>query len=597
MSFSLAASLFYITVTLAAVLGFYLYAKSDTMLYAGTWIPISFLALMGYQTLISGLLSLVKIKVNIISVGLFNLAAAAVLWFFIIRNKKIQKYKFEWADFASGLLIFAAILWVINKRYGADLNPTYNSVDPSVHFKSARNVINNQRVWGMYYSALHNGLLIETLGAFVKAADIYKIYVAGDILHLILAGVMFWGVIRSYAKDNMLRIVGIIATPMYTMGYPLNSTLFGFSYLGMGVTVVAFIVAAADIYTKDEINKKWSIVLLSLGCYSIFQSYVLFMPVVFFSLLACALVKQFKDKKLISLSTVWIGLSIFLPATILGLWYTYGGIFGSSGSGGTGGGTTVASAINIEGGIYSDLYTNFIFMIPLALFGFVSIIRDKKNKYILYALSLELVFMLAMLIKAVRREVSAYYYYKNYYMLWLIVWILFYMGIYYLEKNEKLIAVFTLGLWIMITCMSYRDIEYRIAVKNPYLCSDYKAYDLSHIYSFNRTFLVITDSYSEDKLDIYAYAVDNILSEDKTYIPLAGSAEDYYWMQAITNQSDSDYQYWNKGADVFFLSLKEDDIHYIMVFKDNDFYNNYIGYFGSMNRVYENETGFIGVVE
>ena len=345
----------------------------------------------------------------------------------------------------------------------------------------------------------------------------------------------------------------------------------------------------------DETDKKWGIILLAFGCFGIFQSYVLFMPVMFFSVLIFALVKQFLDKKLFSVNTIITGLGIFLPATLLGLWYTYGGIFGGSGKGG-GGGTTVASAINIEGGIYSDLFSNFIFLIPIAFFGFISIIKNKKNKLITYVVALDIIFVLGLLRKALKREVSAYYYYKNYYMLWLLAWILFYIGICSLEKNSRFIAVFTMGLWILIAGMNWKNIEGRIAAKNPLLCQQFNTYNLSHIYGFNRTFIEITH-YSADKVGIYTYVTDNIIDNDDSYVPLVGSIEDYFWMQAIINQSNSDFQYWNHGEDEFFNSLSADNVHYIMVFRDNSLYVNHSDYFEALNKIYENGAGFIGVVE
>ncbi len=596
MNYSVIASLFYIIALVAVVSGFYLYKKSDSALYAGTWIPLSFMALMGYQTIVAGVISLIKIKVNIITVGLFDLAAAVVLWFFIYKTKKLQKYKYELADIAAWLLIVLSIMVFAKLRYGSDLIPTYNSVDAAVHFSSARAIVNNQSVWGMYYSAFHNGLLIETLGAFVKVSSVYKIYVLGDVMHLILAGAMFWGVIRKYAKDRLLKIIGIVATIMYLMGYPLNSTLFGFSYLGMGITVIAFVIASADIYLSDEISKKWSAMLLCFGCYGVFQSYVLFMPVVFFALLTFILINQFVDKKLFSKQTVLTGLGVFLPATVLGLWYTYGGIFGSSGSEGGGSGTTVASAINIEGGIYTDLFSNFIFMIPIALFGYICIFKEKKKNYMSFLVPFDIIFVLALLYKALKHQVSAYYYYKNYYMLWLLAWILFFAGIYYLEKNARLIACFTVALWLLMFGMNYKGIEGRISEKNPNLCPQYNTYNLSHIYCFNRTFLAITH-YSPEKIDLYTYVIDNILDDENDYVPLAGGVEDYFWMQAVTDTSCQDFQYWNRGYDEYFSSLINDNIHYIMVFKDNDFYTANAGYFDSLEKVYENNIGFIGVVK
>lgn len=596
MNLSVFWSCFYLIAAFGLAVGFCIIEKGDKKLFAGTMIPVAFISLMGYQTFVAGIINLLHIKVNIITLGLFDLCAAVVLWFFIIAKKKRQKLIFEWQDFVVWSLIFVTIIMFAIKRYGGELVINYNSIDASVHMKMARNVMDSQSVNSMYYAALHNGILMEVLGAFVGTVNLYKVYVIGDILHLALAGLMFWGVVRRYTKDNFMRVFAIIATLMYMYGYPLNSTLFGFSYLGMGVTVIAYIIAVMDYYVTSEIDRRIAVVLLAFGCFGIFQSYVLFMPVVFFSVLICFLINQLREKKLFSLNTIWTGLGIFLLATVLGLWYTYGGIFGFSGSSGGGGGTTVGSAIKIEGGIYTNLYANFIFLIPLALTGFVCLIKDKKNKLILYLAPIDAVFVLALLTKALRRDVSAYYYYKNYYVLWLLAWVLAFVGVYYLEKNARLIAVFTLGLWIFIGAMQFKNIEQRIYDKNPLLVPQRVSENLWHIYSFNYAFLQIPH-YNDNKISILNYAQENLLNNDSGYIPVISEYEDYLWMQSLTGQSAGGFRCWDvEDGEDFFGKLKAEDIKYIMIYRDSQFYNDYKDEFDSLERLYENYAGYVAII-
>ncbi len=599
MELSIVAALFYIITTAALITGFMLLKKSDKRLMLGTWLPVSFIALMGWQTFSSGIINLAHIKVNIISLGIINFAAALFLLYISFKNKKVQGYSLNMVDIIAWILIILVVSFVAYRRFGEFLSPTYSAWDAAVHMSSARGVINSGHIGGMYYAALHNGLLMETFGAFTKLSHIYKIYVLGDVFHLILAGFMFWGVIRRYTDGFFLKVFGVLATYMYVMGYPFNSTLFGFSYLGMGVTVIAFIIAVMDIYMEGEIDKKINIFLLALGCYGIFQSYVLFMPVVFFAVFICVLIRQKRDGKLFSPETIGVELGIFLLATLLGLWYTYGGIFMSRGE--SGGGTTVSSAINIEGGIYADLYSNFIFLIPLALYGLYMLLKEKKNIFIAVLTILDVIFVAALLYMALNHKVSAYYYYKNYYMLWLLAWVLAFSGIAHIKKETRLIPVFTMGLWCLIIFMGRFDIEDRISNRNPLLVPQLNEENLSHIYKFNYVFLRMSEHIPKDKLDIYEYVCEELLSKEDKYIPVAGSIEDYFWMQAITNQDCSDFQYWNYGdkereGETFFDTLHTEDIHYLIVFTDSEFYLKNQTYFDNMERLYENKTGYIALV-
>ena len=90
---------------------------------------------------------------------------------------------------------------------------------------------------------------------------------------------------------------------------------------------------------------------------------------------------------------------------------------------------TVGNAISAEGSIYRDLYSNFVFFIPIALFGFVLLIKRKKNSFLSWFTPIFVVFTFGMFAVGYKTEaVSTDYYYKNYYLLWTIVFLLIVYG-------------------------------------------------------------------------------------------------------------------------------------------------------------------------
>ena len=116
-------------------------------------------------------------------------------------------------------------------------------------------MIKEQRVTAMFYASFHNGLFIQWLAPLRKTSQYYQIYVLGDILHFLLAGFTFYAVIRRYMKDNYLKAAAFFAGAVYLFGYPANSTIFGFSYLGMCVTIIACTIIITDAYIHEEITK------------------------------------------------------------------------------------------------------------------------------------------------------------------------------------------------------------------------------------------------------------------------------------------------------------------------------------------------------
>lgn len=342
----------------------------------------------------------------------------------------------------------------------------------------------------------------------------------------------------------------------------------------------------ADSWLQEELYGWLGMIFASLCCLGIIECYVLFMPVMFFSLFFCILYKQKKRAKLISLDTVKVCLGVFLVPTVLGLYFTYLGIFGYNN-------VTVGSAIAQEGGIYKDLFSNFVFLMPLALYGYYYLKKEKKNWFILYIFPMLAGFLLVLFALGMTGRVSSYYFYKNYYFLWLIVFILAFAGVTYIEKKSRLLISMGLFIWLFVLWVGQYSIENRIANKNDRYIVSYNSRAFCDIYMFNRD-AKGNVAYSGDKVLIYQKAMD-ILDETDSYIPLAGSWEDYYWMEAITNQRSYDFCYWNTGDEVFFQNLKEAD--YIMVLLDSDIYNDYSDYFNQLEKVYENGIGFVAKVE
>ncbi len=586
MNISYGASIFYFIAVTTLIIGVYKIKKSDIELYGIIWAPISVISVTCYQVLIAAILNLIHIPVNIISIGIFDIIVAIILWYLIINKKRNQEYIYDKMDGMYLLVLIMVIGIFAYKRYGINLGIHYLTIDPAAHLKSAMDVVNGQRIDSMFYASLNNALLIEMLGIFTTVSSYYKIFVLADIIHLFLAGLMFFGVIRRYCTDTFLKVSGIAVSMVYLLGYPLNSTIFGFVYLGMGVTIVAYLIVVTDEFVRGNLNKWIGILLLFLGCLGIFETYVLFMPVTFFAILVCVLVKQYQDKKLVSKDTVITGLAIFLIPCIIGLLYTYMGIFGGE--------TSVGSAIATEGAIYRDLYSNFLLLIPLAVYGYWNFMKEHKNRLVMYMFPFLSIFILVLFYRGMRGQVSSYYFYKNYYLLWLVVFVLVFMGVVYLEKKSRMIAVLGFMIWLFTMFILVFNVEGRIQNKSSLYCVSTKASSYLDIYSFNIDGIHVP-AYESDKVALYKYAREELIENGEDIVPLAGYWEDYYWMEAVTNQRLSGFDYWNNGDERFFESLEE--VNYVIVLNNGDFYERNGEYFNSLERIYENSQGYIAKVK
>jgi len=591
MSSSIFWSIIFFISFICIYLGFYLLEKSKNRLNGIAWLPITFITSMCYNAIVAAMINLISIPVNIITISIFNLILGGYFWYKIIKEKKIQKYSFNKFDVFIMFVVVAVVGIIAYRRFGITLQLNYDTSDPSMHLQYAMDIVNSQKVSDMYFAPLNNALFIELLSPFLSVIKYYKIFILSDIVMFLLSGMIFYALISKYLKGKFLKCAGLVTVLLYMLAYPLNNMLFGFVYLGIGVSIIAYIIIVVDIYINDELNKTINIIMISLGCLAIFLCYVLFMPVVYLGTFICLSIYFYNKKELFTRKTFFRYVIIYAIPCIFGLFYTYFGVFSK--------GVTPSSAISNEGAIYRDLYSNFVFFLPLVLYGIYMIIKKRKLNSVVLIAPILLIFMIGLLVIGLKTmKISSYYYYKNYYLLWLIVMILFFNGIYYLSKVSKEIIVTGFIVCAGISLLVFFNVEERINTKNPLFSLTAKAKSYTDIYSYNYDKLRTPRYFiNQSKIDLYIYAESKFISKGQ-FVPVAGDFEDVYWYEAITNQRQKELYDWKMEEGKFINELITDkDISYITVIYANDTYKKNVDYFKSLEKVYENETGFVAKIK
>ena len=566
--------------------GFFFLKKSKKGQYAITWLAISIVMLQCFHVFVAGIINLIQIPVNQYSIGVVDLFAGAFIWYNMYKKKEMQQHIIEKKDIALFAFLTIVVAYFAYHRYGLGLNIHYETSDPATHMKFAMDVVNSKSISGMYYAALNNGLLIEFFSPFFAVGSYNKIMVLSDIINLGLSGLMFAGIVRKFVKDRFTTVAYFVITVMYMMGYPLNNFIFGFVYLGMGVTLIGMLIVLTDMWIDERIDKRLGIVMLSFGSLGVFECYVLFMPVVFFSLLLVVFFKQYRNKNLISFDTIHVSLAIFLMPCVLGLIYTYLGIFS--------GNTSVGMAISTEGYIYRDLYASFILFIPLALCGWIMNMKQRKHTLLTVLFPMFLVFMVAMLFLGIKGSVSSYYYYKNYYLLWMIVFVLMFAGIDALEKNTR--VLFTTGFvtWLTLIALYFTGIDGQLQLEHVNFNPEMKSPVFCGIY-YTNSVMWHDEIYNFDKVTLYRYVANELVVEGKNVAP-AANWDDTYWFEAISNQRSEEFYNWIMDTDTYMDRLGS-EANYVCVLTNSDFYIENQEYFDSLEKIFVNDAGFVATIK
>lgn len=154
---------FYGIAVLALLSGAFFSYKSERKQAGMTWIALLLILMNCYHTFWAAILNVIHIPVNIISMGIIDLLTGGLLWFFIVKKKKWQRYEFAIAD-AAFLVTALAIIAVFAKvRYGGmALNINFLTIDPANHFRAAMDLVDTGTVTSMFYETVLNGLLLNS---------------------------------------------------------------------------------------------------------------------------------------------------------------------------------------------------------------------------------------------------------------------------------------------------------------------------------------------------------------------------------------------------------------------------------------------------
>jgi len=357
----------------------------------------------------------------------------------------------------------------------------------------------------------------------------------------------------------------------------------------MGIIIICYLVFVADSYMRDELGMWQAATLLMLGCLALILCYSMFAPVVFIGIIAMLWLKQTERKRLLTVETVLLSLAVFLVPVVLGIVYSYSGIFT--------GGLTVGDAITGEGACYRDLFSNFLPFLPLAAFGVLKCARSRNLPTPAIMAVPLLFFMAGLLVMGLMGKVSSYYYYKTYNLAWFVVMYLLVVGIGKIANRETAVMMTIYGVvWALVFGLAMSGIDYRLWDRYRSFNQSTKAIFMNDIYNWNKSKLKEPGGLSPDQMALYHYVYNTYSSTGAPAVPIVSYWEDAFWYQAISNQRGNDWVSTNfkKPGSVIDM-VQSSGSRYVLVLTNEVSlsYETNKQYFDSLNRVFQNDAGFV----
>lgn len=607
----------YIISLISLMASFILIKKTQKKLNILSFIAITIGLMFCYNTLVCYILTFFTIPITLLGLSIINFIITIILLFFIIRKKQIQSYEIKKIDLLYISLLGIAVLIVAYLNFGFPFNIKYETGDPSVHYLTAEMfaesdsllITQDDEVYGDFstrktVSYVNTGLLMKCFDGIIDSYYNYYIFIIFGIFVLFMTAWAMFTTISSFAIDKKTRFLAFVVSLIYIMGYPLNSFLFGFEYLSMGIFLICLIFDMVYYFKNNELKTGYIVLMFLLLNFGLFSAYYMFVPFVYSALWIYLCMHSYeKDKTIFSKKNILLLVSTLLVPFFLGFIYhiapqIYGVIINSNLNPDTMfnfSSHLIDKGLSVYGYIYVNLYSNLILLLPIPIYLIIK--KWKENKFAIMNMIFCIGFIEILLFGFLIDKVSIYYLSKNYFALWFILFYLNYKGLVEIyKKNKKLPFAFT-SFYVILIILNLLFVY--TPLENRELNENEKPTTVVEVFGANKTIIKnkVTDLY-DGELEILKYFKDNISYENK--VEVVGDMEQGYWAYTLTRYvNNKDDKITGRGQ--YGLTMKMvrtlkdiDDADYIIYFNRTSLYKALQQRIHKLgNVIFENEYGGI----
>ena len=609
----------------------FIYKKNDKKINGVSYFIFCLLLVWCYEAIAAGVINLVNVPINLFSVSVCDFVASVILLIlFMKKGRQKQEYYWKYEDFIAVAVITMGALISAYYRFGGWFEVfRFKTGDGANHLVLAEEVIRNGNINSMFFQKLRDSIMLSLMQPILGTTSYYKVYLAFQTFLFALSGVTFWAVIEDTLESLSKKVIGLVLVIIYMLGYPLNNLLYGFTYWGTSILLIALIFYLFKEYKKENISFRNLMIVTFFVNAAICVCYVYFAPVVFgaqFLYIWSERKKNWKEKIIYT----------FFPLFLAGVFcivYVYFGIFSGVFSSKTVAEETEQIAIEkteqavaeeteqaaieeteqtqiekeemsgwedwdgslvsgfaIPGLSYFDLYSNFVLLIPFLCIYFWNIFSKRiTDEYTLMTV-LTLAYIGVQFLLCLKGFISIYYFSKNYNLLWFLCFAIMVKIIAELDSSQK---QFFIAYGIMCGILfsgTLLHVDERLRDRDPNMCLPERSSAYYDIISKNLD--IVTDRYNEIKMS----PLEQELCNEAAKLTKAGYSvawvadrsrfDDFY---AITNQIPD----WRYDLEVEYSKVENRQVDYALVSRDKYGVDCNVEYVDNQNRIFENAYGYI----
>ena len=233
-------------------------------------IIITFGLLLCHNDFLCFILTFFKIPITLLILSLINLVVSFLLFIPIIKNKTIQSFSISKIDLLFIFLIITFILIILKAGKISTNSLKYEGSDSSRYYIFARTfaksknllIDNEDYIYGNFsliktMSYVNSGLIMKAINGTAENFDNYKIFVSFSIFILIITAIEMYLLLTKNTNKKSKKTIAFIFSLLYTLGYPLNSFIYGFEYLSVSLLIICLIFDVINSYNNEKIRLKF----------------------------------------------------------------------------------------------------------------------------------------------------------------------------------------------------------------------------------------------------------------------------------------------------------------------------------------------------
>lgn len=450
-------NIIYILTSLALIISYLLLNKSEKKENLIHSVIISVILFLTYNIFITQVMFFVHLKSTLLNLAIVNIAFSAVFITKEIKTKTIQKYYINKLDIIAVIIILGLAITIVIMNYGTNIAVKHAVTDAATHYFASDDFYRYSTLFSressdtikwlntpylMTGAYVNTGIFLKLFKGIIDETFLVKLYFIFDMFIWMLSGLLMYTALSTNFKNKKHQILALVLTIFYMLAYQLNSLFAGFSYLGVGLDIIIGII----IIMKSEIKTNYKISSLFLLNLGIMFSYYYFAPVLFLAEFWYILATNKKQNiKIFSKQNIFeILITLVIPGMIGVIYFIGYPLMQANNKA-----FDYVGAIATDGFIYEDLIMNIFPYLLLSEVYIIYIALKKKNTFIDKLLYLTVIFTLLIYMLMKLEFVSSYYYYKIYYMLFLVLTVSSYEILKIFVDKGKNVTIIVSGVLII----------------------------------------------------------------------------------------------------------------------------------------------------